>query len=114
MPVLTRALGAATAAYGATTIAFPRVLAKPCGLPTTTPVRTLIAAIGARDTAIGLAMALAPAGAPLRTAVSARVASDTADAVVFGLGLPDRSARPKVVAAALGWAALCAVSAFTR
>ncbi|WP_239155131.1 hypothetical protein [Amycolatopsis sp. FDAARGOS 1241] len=90
------------------------MLTKPCGLPTTTGVRTLVAAIGPRDTAIGLGIVLAPDGAPLRTALSARIASDTADALVFGFGLPDRCARPTVVAAALGWAALCAVSAFTR
>ncbi|MET8849915.1 hypothetical protein [Amycolatopsis sp. NPDC004625] len=115
MPALTRVLGAATAAYSATIIAAPKVLAKPCGL--TTPaggvsreVRTLIGGIGARDAAIGLAMVFAPPGRPLRIALAARVASDAADALVFGTGLPDRSARTKVAAFAAGWAALCAVS----
>ncbi|MGW4485649.1 hypothetical protein ACWEOE_17640 [Amycolatopsis sp. NPDC004368] len=119
MSVLTRVLGAATAAYGVSTIVYPRVLAQPCGLTTASgavpaATRTLIAAMGARDTAIGLAMAFAHEGKPLRLALAARVAADTADAAVFGLGLPDRSARPKAAAAALGWAALCAASAFVR
>ncbi|MGW5745336.1 hypothetical protein [Amycolatopsis sp. NPDC003861] len=91
MPALTRVPGAVTAAYSATIIAAPRVLAKPCGLTTpaggvTAGVRTLIAGIGARDAAIGLAMLLAPEGKPLQVALAARVASDAADAVVFGTG----------------------------
>ena len=119
MPALTRVLGAVTAAYSATIIAAPKVLARPCGL--TTPagevvpaVRTLIAAIGARDTAIGLAMVFAPEGRALRVALSARVAADAADALIFGLALPDRSARKKVAGFAAGWAALCAASALRR
>ncbi|WP_086849094.1 hypothetical protein [Amycolatopsis kentuckyensis] len=119
MPALTRVLGAVTAAYSATIIAAPRVLAKPCGLTTpaggvTAGVRTLIAGIGARDAAIGLAMLFAPEGKPLQVALAARVVSGAADAVVFGTGLPDRSARPKVAAFAAGWAALCAASALVR
>ncbi|MFJ7217592.1 hypothetical protein [Amycolatopsis sp. NPDC098790] len=116
MPALTRVLGAVTAAYSVTIIAAPRVLAKPCGLTTptggvTAAVRTLVAGIGARDAAIGLAMVLAPVGKPLQVALAARVASDAADAVVFGTSLPDRSARKKVAAFATTWAALCAASA---
>ncbi|MBE8523004.1 hypothetical protein ILP97_36875 [Amycolatopsis sp. H6(2020)] len=119
MPALTRVLGAVTAAYSATIIVAPRVLAKPCGLTTpagevTAGVRTLIAGIGARDAAIGLAMLFAPKGKPLQVALAARVASDAADAVVFGTSLPDRSARTKVAAFAAGWAALCAASALAR
>jgi hypothetical protein len=119
MPALTRVLGVATAAYSATIIAAPAVLAKPCGLTTptggvTAGVRTLIAGIGARDAAIGLAMVFAPAGRPLQVALAARVASDAADAVVFGTTLPDRSARRKVAAFAVTWAALCAASALVR
>ncbi|MGK3207920.1 hypothetical protein [Amycolatopsis sp. MEPSY49] len=116
MPALTRVLGAVTAAYSVTIIAAPRVLAKPCGLTTptggvTAAVRTLTAGIGARDAAIGLAMVFAPVGKPLQVALAARVASDAADAVVFGMNLPDRSARKKVAAFAATWAALCAASA---
>ncbi|KDN22603.1 hypothetical protein [Amycolatopsis rifamycinica] len=116
MPALTRVLGAATAAYSATIIAAPKVLAKPCGLVSpggevAKEVRTLIGGIGARDAAIGLAMVFAPPGRPLQTALAARVASDAADALVFGTGLPERSARKKVAVFAAAWAALCAASA---
>lgn len=116
MPALTRVLGVVTAAYSATLIAAPKVLAKPCGLTTpagdvTQGVRTLIGGIAARDAAIGLAMVFAPPGRPLQVALAARVASDAADALVFGTGLPDRSARKKVAVFAAAWAALCAASA---
>ncbi|MEA5367115.1 hypothetical protein VA596_46825 [Amycolatopsis sp., V23-08] len=119
MPTLTRVLGAATAAYSATIIAAPQVLAKPCRLTTVTgstpaPVRTLIKGIGARDAAIGVAMMAAPPGRVLRTALAARVASDAADALIFGLTLPDKRARRKVAVFAVFWAALCAISAVTR
>ncbi|WP_086819691.1 hypothetical protein [Allokutzneria sp. NRRL B-24872] len=116
MSALTRVLGAATAAYGIATAVRPQVLAKPCGLTTpsgdvTASVRTLITAIGMRDTAIGAAMLFAPPGRAQRVAVLTRVASDAADALVFGLTLPDRRARGKAAGVAAGWAALCALSA---
>ncbi|RSD20868.1 hypothetical protein [Amycolatopsis eburnea] len=119
MPAMTRVLGALTAAYSATIIAAPRVLAKPCGLTTASGevspgVRTLVGGIGARDAAIGLAMVFAPPGRALQVALAARVASDAADALVFGTTLPDRTARKKVAAFAVAWAALCAVSAAVR
>ncbi|MFI9450116.1 hypothetical protein [Amycolatopsis sp. NPDC052450] len=119
MPTLTRVLGGITAAYSAALIVAPKVLAKPSGLTTpagevTAPVRTLIAAIGARDTAIGLAMMFAPEGRPLRVALSARVAADAADAVIFGVSLPDKAARAKVAGFATGWAVLCALSGVRR
>ncbi|MBP2471880.1 hypothetical protein JOF53_000752 [Crossiella equi] len=116
MPALTRVLGAATAAYSVAIMASPRLLARPCGLTTVTgqvsaPVRTLVAAIGARDAAIGLAMVFGTPGRSQRVAVAARVASDLADALIFGLTLPRPAARRKVAAFAVGWAALCAASA---
>jgi hypothetical protein len=117
MPVLTRVLGAATAAYSAAIIIWPRLLAKPCGMTTVDgevrpEIRSLIGAIGARDTAIGVAMMSAPAGPALKAALAARVISDASDMVVFGLQLPDRGTRGKVAAVAAGWAVLCAASAF--
>jgi hypothetical protein len=119
MPVLTRVLGAATAAYSALIIVRPAVLAKPCGLVSTSGevsagTRTLIGGIGARDAAIGLAMVLARPGRALRVAIAARVAADAADAVIFGLTLPDRRARKKVALFAATWATLCGVSAVSR
>jgi hypothetical protein len=119
MPVLTRVLGAATAAYSAAIIVEPRLLAKPCGLTTATGqvppgTRALIGAIGARDTAIGVAMMSAARGRPLRVALAARVVSDLADAVLFGLSIKDRKARAKVAGFAAGWAAVCAASALAQ
>ncbi|MEU7478227.1 hypothetical protein AB0A63_19740 [Lentzea sp. NPDC042327] len=116
---MTRVLGAVTAAYSAALIVSPRILAKPTGLTTRGddvpgPVRTLVAAIGARDTAIGLAMVLAPTGRPLRTAVATRVAADLSDAAVFGLTLPDPAARRKVAVFAVTWAVLCGVFGLRR
>jgi hypothetical protein len=117
MPVLSRVLGAATAAYSAAIIVWPKLLAKPCGMTSADggvrpETRPLIGAIGAGDTAIGIAMMVAPPGRTLKAVLAARVASDTADAIAFGLQLPDRRARLKVAGSAAGWAALCAVSAF--
>ncbi|KOV85227.1 hypothetical protein [Nocardia sp. NRRL S-836] len=117
--VVTRVLGAVTAAYSAALVVSPRILAKPTGLAgrggeVPGPVRTLIAAIGARDTAIGAAMMFATPGLPLRTAVATRVAADLADAAVFGLTLPDRAARRKVAVFAVSWALLCGVFGLRR
>lgn len=117
--VMTRVLGAVTAAYSAALVVSPRILAKPSGLLTargevSAPVRTLIAAIGARDVAIGSAMMFATPGTPLRTAVLTRVAADLADAAVFGLTLPDRTARRKVAVFAVCWATLCGVAGLRR
>jgi len=112
-----RALGAATAVYGATITIRPLLMAKPTGLvdPSGTPepgVAALTRSIGVRDVATGLAMAFAPAGAPLRAAIAVRVASDTADAITFGTGLPDAGSRRNSARVAGAWAVLCALSAF--
>lgn len=117
MTPLPRILGAITALYSVAIIVRPRLLARPCGLvdkegeplPGTS---TLVAAVGARDLAIGVAMMAAPEGAALRTAIAARVASDLGDAAVFGATLPDPAARRRVAGVALAWGAACAVSAF--
>lgn len=113
MTTLTRVMGAATAAYSVALLVRPAILAKPAGLANATgevPAGTqiLIRALGARDTAIGLAMAFAPPGAALRTAVAARVASDLADAAVFGSALPEPDRRKKIAGFAVVWGALCA------
>lgn len=62
---------------------------------------------GAATAGYGAAIAAAPR-------LLARAASDTADAVVFGTSLPDRSARTKAVAGAATWTALCAATAFSH
>ncbi|SES37486.1 hypothetical protein [Actinokineospora terrae] len=111
-----RALGLATAAYGAAVTIRPALMAKPTGLVTLTgePARgvaVLTRSIGVRDVATGLAMAVAPAGTALRTAIAVRVSADIADAVGFGTGLPDADARRKSALVAGIWAGLCALSA---
>jgi hypothetical protein len=96
----------------------PALLARPCGLPTSPggtevprPLATLVRGIGARDIAIGTAMAFAPRGTALRVATAARVSADLADAFVFGSQPADRVRRMKMAGFAAGWALLCAVSA---
>lgn len=110
-----RALGIATAAYSAAIIARPDLFTGPTKLTErgqTPPRGTAIGvrALGGRDLACGLAMALAPAGAPLRTAVGVRVGSDVVDLVLLGTSLPDAEARTKAISVAAGWGALCALS----
>lgn len=110
-----RLLGAATAAYGAAVAAKPDVLLSPTKLSgggrTPSSGTTLLArAVGGRDLASGLAMALAPAGTPLKAAIAVRVGADIVDLVVLGSQLPDRDAREKATMVAAGWGALCALS----
>lgn len=99
-----------TAAYGLSTLVRPAVFARPAGLSgprPPDPVAVLVRAVGVRDVAGGLAMAVAPAGPALRAAVLARIAADVGDAVTFALSPnPDPAARRKAVAVGAGWGAL--------
>ncbi|MFE5561183.1 hypothetical protein [Streptomyces sp. NPDC056544] len=70
----------------------------------------MIRALGALDTAIGIAMIAADSESARRSATWCRVAADTADAALFGSLLESRQARWKVAGFALSWAALCALS----
>ncbi|MFD1146582.1 hypothetical protein [Saccharothrix hoggarensis] len=105
-----RALGAATAAFGAALVVRPELMTGPTGLRATPGLRTVVRAVGTRDLVSGLAMVLAPAGRPLRVALAARVATDASDAVVFGSALPTAAARRKSALVTLCWAALCAAA----
>ncbi|GHE07791.1 hypothetical protein [Klenkia taihuensis] len=107
MPALTTLTGAATAAYSAALVARPELLQRPSGLSRNQDNRTMTRLVGVRDTAIGLAMVLAPAGAARRAAVGARVASDWGDAAVLGVALRGRGTRAKVVGFAALWGAVC-------
>ena len=61
MPLLSRALGAATLSFGVLEFAKPDVLAKPAGLAGPSPaMRTWHHTLGARDITSGLALLLAP------------------------------------------------------
>ncbi|MFC9553975.1 hypothetical protein ACFTWF_24330 [Rhodococcus sp. NPDC056960] len=108
-------MGVLTAAYSTAIIVSPRILAKPCKLTradggVSPEVATVIRAVGVRDAASGLLLALAPSGAALRGAVLVRVASDLGDAAVFGIALPDPATKAKVAGFALAWGTLCAYS----
>lgn len=113
-PWLPRVLGAATAAYSVAIIAKPELFARPTklardGESLSTGTAIGIRALGGRDLASGLAMALAPDQQALRTATAVRVGSDVVDLVLLGTTLPDRDARTKAVAVAGAWGALCAL-----
>ncbi len=115
---LPRTLGWVTAAYSAALIVRPKLLAAPCGFVDSRgeiprEVATVIAAVGARNVASGLAMALVPAGKPLQTALAVRVVADLSDAVIFAVGIPDTSRAWRIAGFAAVWGALCAASART-
>jgi hypothetical protein len=112
---LPRALGVATAIYGAAIVARPVLLLKPSGMlrggEPEAEQETFVRVLGVRDLASGVAMAVAPTRKAMRTAIAVRVVSDLGDLVVLGQALRDKPERTKVMAAAGGWAALCALSA---
>ncbi|WP_211177017.1 hypothetical protein [Pseudonocardia acidicola] len=92
-----RVLGVLTAAYGLGTLVRPSLLAGPAGLSPkgggpSRAVATLVRAVGVREVASGLAIALAPEGRALQTALT------------FGFALPDRSAALTAVGIAGGGA----------
>ncbi|MDD7936956.1 hypothetical protein PHK61_00820 [Actinomycetospora lutea] len=110
-----RLLGVATAGYSVAIIADPSLFARPTGLqadgaPLPTATAIGVRALGGRDLASGLAMALAPAGKALRTAIAVRVGADVADLAVLGTSLPDRSYRAKAAGVAAAWGTLCGLS----
>jgi hypothetical protein len=109
-----RLLGAATATYSAAVLARPAVLAAPCGLVTrdgsvSPEAGTLTRAVGTRDLASGLAVALAPSGRAMRLALGVRIAMDLGDALVLGAHAPAEK-RGKVLRAACLWAGLNALA----
>jgi hypothetical protein len=111
MPVLSRVLGAATIAFGALEFAKPDLWAQPTGITGPSPaMRTWHQTLGARDLVSGLAMVAAPAGPALRAATLFRIVSDSTDALAFGLNAPGTRLKAKAVGAALGYAALNALS----
>ena len=111
MPVLSRALGLATVAFGALEFAKPDLWAAPTGISGPSPaMRTWHQTLGARDVISGLAMVAAPAGPALRAATLFRVVSDATDALAFGLNAPTAALKTKAVGAALGFAAVNALS----
>lgn len=110
-----RVLGVATAGYSVAIIANPSLFARPTGLqgdgaPLPTATAIGVRALGGRDLASGLAMALAPAGRALKTAVAVRVGADVADLAVLGTSLPEPQYRAKAAGVAAVWGTLCGLS----
>ncbi|GAA1834341.1 hypothetical protein GCM10009836_10680 [Pseudonocardia ailaonensis] len=103
---LARLLGLATTAYAVTTLVRPSVLTGPTEVGETPSTAVLTRAVGARDAASGLAIALAPGRRSLQLALATRAASDLGDAVAFGTADLSPEARKKILAVSLGWAAL--------
>ena len=111
MPVLSRLLGVSTIAFGALELAKPDLWAKPTGLgPASPAMRAWHHTLGARDVVSGLAMTFAPPGPALRAATLFRIVSDATDAFAFGANAPDATRKAKAVGAALGYAAVNALS----
>jgi hypothetical protein len=111
MPVLSRVLGVSTIAFGALEFAKPDLWAKPTGIAGPSPaMRTWHQTLGARDLISGIAMVIAPAGPALRAATLFRIVSDSTDALAFGLNAPTTRLKGKAAGAALGYAALNALS----
>jgi len=114
MTWLPRTLGALTAVYGLSTLVRPTIFSKPAGLSgdePPVPVSILVRAVGVRDLANGVAMAVAPAGPALQLAVAARVAADLGDALTFAVSPNEDSndggaARRKAIGVGVGWGAL--------
>ena len=111
MPVLSRALGVATLAFGVLEFAKPDVWARPTGLGSASPaMRAWHHTLGGRDVTSGVAMLVAPAGPALRAATLFRIVSDLTDALAFGINAPGTRLKAKAVGAAAGYAALNALS----
>ncbi|WP_405837999.1 hypothetical protein OG528_11055 [Streptomyces platensis] len=108
---LLRAVGVATAVYGAAVTAVPALLARPSGLVdaegrTERATRTSLRPLAWRDVVSGLALAMAPEGPALRTAAYVRIAADFGDAALLGVTLPGRDRKLAAVAVSVGWGAL--------
>jgi hypothetical protein len=111
VPVLSRALGVATTAFGVLELVKPDLWSWAVGGGGPSPaMRAWHHTLGARDVVSGLALTFAPAGRPLRYATMFRIVSDLSDAVGFGLDAADVTRKRKAVAAAAGFAAVNAVA----
>jgi hypothetical protein len=106
-----RLLGLLTVLYSIVVLIRPRILVTPAGLvpradQIPVSVKALARGVGARDAAVGLAMMFAPMTVPLAWVLAIRIACDLSDAAVFGVLVPDRSAKLKTIGVAVGWGVL--------
>ncbi|WP_067714022.1 hypothetical protein [Nocardia yamanashiensis] len=108
-----RALGVATAAYGAAVAVRPEILLRPAGLGigAEPELRALARMVALRDLASGLALAVARNRRARTAAVAVRIASDAADTAVFAHALAGRAERPKALAVTTIWGLLSAAAA---
>jgi hypothetical protein len=105
-------MSAATAGYAVFALARPRHLGR---LLTDDPVRqqpydSLARVYGVRDLVTSAVVLLGPGPSAQRLGMAARITFDASDAAILGTSAPSRSGRLKVLAAALGWAALNGVA----
>jgi hypothetical protein len=111
VPLLSRALGLATLSFGVLEFAKPDVWARPTGLGSASPaMRTWHHTLGARDVTSGIALLAARPGPALRAATLFRIVSDLTDALAFGINAPTPALKAKGAGAAVGYAALNALS----
>jgi hypothetical protein len=112
MSWLPRTLGVLTAAYGLATLVRPAILSGPAGLAQgepPAPVGILVRAVGVRDIASGVAIAVT-SGRAQQVALVARIASDLGDALTWAANPSvESSARTKTIAVGVGWGALNAL-----
>jgi hypothetical protein len=105
-----RGVAAATILYSVGIAVSPKLLAKPCGLTDSDDLvpadaAGLIRAIGTRDAVLSTLLFLSPAGGYMHALTGARALCDATDSIWFYGFVPKRQ-RPKLLAVALGWAAL--------
>jgi hypothetical protein len=109
-----RIVGVLTALYGISAVLKPDVIARHGELADAGDPRAGVALlsviVGIRDLVSGVAILFAPEGGVLLAALGARVAFDAGDAAAFGRLLPTPRARRKVLAIALAWGTVAALS----
>jgi hypothetical protein len=103
---LSRLMSAATAAYGAYALARPRHLGRAVDSRDAADYDVLALTYGARDLTISALGALGRSEQTVGTAMVARIAMDLADCAILSVRAGDRTARRKVLATTLTWAAL--------
>lgn len=101
----TRVYGALTTAYGLYALGRPQHLSRQLGVNPQTASR-LGRALGLRDLASGLAIALAPTPDAVRGGLVARTTFDSLDAVGFGVLAPTADGGRKAAGVAAVWGAL--------
>lgn len=111
MAVISRALGVTTIAVGLVELARPAIWGERTGLGGPSPaMRTWHHTLGVRDVVSGVALIAAPVGPQLHAATWYRILSDLTDAVAFGVNAPGAVGKGKAAGAALGYAAVGALT----